>query len=449
MSTSCRTLLLPLALLAFLALPACQNGEAAATDGAEAQAPPVEAVPARQGSLPLEERLSGTVRAENQVVVRPRIGATVTEVLVRSGEAVERGEPLVRLDDAELRDQLRQAEARVRLAEAAARRAEAQAEEVRARVVRSRALVEDELVSVLDLETQEARLAAAEAAAAEAAADVEHARATVEERRSALAETVVRSPVSGRVGQRRVEVGMGVDPGTALFTVGSLERLIVEVPLTEGMLGYVDEGMAVRVSAPTLEEPLRAELSRISPFLATGSFSTVGEIDLENREGRLRPGMFVTVDVLYGEAERATLVPASALWEDPASGELGVYVVAGMEGVEPPAPESGRGELSETPRSVELRRVEVRAEGGGRVGLDGVAPGEWVVTVGQQLLSDGGQARVRPTTWERVLDVQDLQSEDLLARYLDKQRRIAASHGAEPPSNEEFLARDGGGQEDD
>lgn len=433
------------AAVALLASGVLGCGPGAELDATRALAPPVEAVPAREGTLPLQERVSGIVRAANQVEVRPEIAAPVVDVLVRSGEAVERGQPLVRLDDTTIREQLRQAEAALRLSEAMAEEAAAQATEQRAQVTRTRALAERELVSELDLETQEARLAALEAGASAARARVEQARAEVEETRAQLARTVVRAPVSGSVGQRRVEPGTQVDRGTVLFVVGSLDRLIVEVPLSAAMLGRIREGQTVEIDpAGPDDELITAELDRISPFLESGSFTTVGEIDLEAAEGVLRPGMFVEVDILYGESERATLVPASAVWEDPQTGIAGVYVVA-VEGSPEPAPPGA--DPPEEPVAAEFRPVEVVAEGRGTVGLRGVAAGEWVVTVGHQLLSTAGDAfaRVRPARWDQVLALQRLQDEDVLLGYLDKQRQMAAVYGADPPSNEEFLGPARGG----
>jgi hypothetical protein len=176
----------------------------------------------------------------------------------------------------------------------------------------------------------------------------------------------------------------------------------------------------------------------------------VGEIDLHNPDARLRPGMFVTVDVLYGESRRSTLVPASALWQDPDSGEAVVFVVAGMPAGGAAAPAAG---LDGPPHPVERRPVEILAAGRGLAGVAGVAPGEWVVTLGQHLVAGRGEAseerpqeaRVRPTTWERVLELQSLQREDLLAGFLARQQDWARTRGAEPPSNEEFLAGGEGG----
>ncbi|MEO1085758.1 MAG: efflux RND transporter periplasmic adaptor subunit, partial [Acidobacteriota bacterium] len=280
----------------------------------------------------------------------------------------------------------------------------------------------------------EARLAAAEASAESAAARVAQSEASADEARTRLAFTEVRAPLSGRVGQRQAEPGLRVTSNTELFVIGGLDQVQVEIPLTEAMLSKLDEGMPVRLGSDAFDEPIEATLTRVSPFLSEGSFSTVGEIVVDNAAGQLRPGMFVTVDVLYGQSERATLVPSSALWEDPRTGETVIFVVdvsSGAPGVE----------LGDTALPVERRRTTVQAEGRETLGISGVEPGEWVVTVGHQLLEgDALEARVRAAAWERVLTLQGLQQEDLLEAFLEKQQRLAKTYGAEPPSTDEFAA---------
>lgn len=444
----------------------------AAETPVERRPPLVEAVAARSGTLPRVETVSGGVRAQNQVAIRPEISGSIIEVMVKSGEAVDRGQPLVRLDGDTLRDQLHQTEAGVRLAEAAAAEARARVGELEARVSRSRALAEAELISHQEIETQEAQLTALVANAELAVARVEQAQATAAESRSALAKTVVRSPVAGRVGQRRAEVGMRVDTDTVLFVVGNLEQVMVELPLTESMMDHVEEGMPVVVEPRgATGDPIRATLSRISPFLAEESFTTIGEIDLDNRDGRLRPGNFVTVRILYGQSQRATLVPTSAIWEDPETGRRGLFVVddgaglggAGLDGAETTAkaPPTAPGQVAdaEKSRAVVFRTVEILAEGEGTVGVEGVREGEWVVVVGQHLLAEQARdtarqpgmetaegpmratARVRPTSWERVQALQGLKREDLLADFLAKQQKVAAALGAEIPQSEDAVQR--------
>ena len=422
-------------LLACALLSGCANEEEGADgpqgvrSGGPTQVPSVEVVQAQRGALPLEERLVGVVKADNQVEIYPEITASVTEVHVTSGEVVREGQVLVNLEARQFREQLNQAKASLRITQADARQAEARLRELRLQFERTEALAQKDLVSDLDLETQRAQMDAAAASYERTQAQVDQAMATIQEREAALARTVIRAPISGRVGQREAEVGMRVNGNTRLFTIGNLDNVRVEASLTESMLSYVAEGQSTRISSEVIgDTAIVTPLSRISPFLEATSFSTVAEIDVPNPGGLLKPGMFVSVDVFYGESQQATVVPNSALYEDPNSGALGVFVATslGLE-VSPTLPESEDDlpPLSE-PTPMQFFPVEVVAEGHDLSGISGIDDDAWVVTIGQQLLrGNEPQARVRATTWNRLITLQNLQREDLLRQFLEKQQRMA------------------------
>jgi RND family efflux transporter MFP subunit len=414
---------------------ACGSGEADAGEE-ERSAPPVEALAARSGALPLAIRSHGVVRAANQVEIRPEIAGRVVAVEVRSGDVVRRGQPLLRIDPEVLGQQLRQAEAGVTVAEAGVAAARATAAEVEARVVRTRSLAAAGIASQLDLETQEAQLAAAEARAGAAEAALRVALSALAEQRSLTGRATVRSPVDGRVGRIALEIGSRVDPDDVITTVGDPRRLTVEIPLAEAQLARVAVGRPVEIRAAVLgPDPLLADVARISPFLSSSSFSTVAEIDLVNPDERLAPGTFVTVDVLYGESAVATLVPTSALVEDPATGGAAVYRIdpSAMAEIAEIAELAELRDLGDEAVALTLRPVEVLSEGRGLLGVAGIDPGDWVVVVGQHLVAaDGrGLARVRAADWERVAELQSLQREDVLNRFLEKQRRLARESRAE------------------
>ncbi len=382
--------------------------------------PSVEAVEARHGSLPLTQRLSGVVEARNQVSIQPEITGVVTAVLAQNGDEVEAGQPLVRIRDTDVRERLKQARADHRIALAELQRAEARAQEARSALERARSLNERELGSEAELETVEARAASAEAEVALAEARVEQALAMAEEAAENLARTVIRAPITGVVGSREVEVGMLVNQNTQMFTIGQLDSVRVQVMLTDRMLAYVEEGQraVVRVGDAAAE----ARLSRISPFLHPVAHSTEAEIDMPNPDRRLKPGMFVTVDIHYGKSEQATLVPISALYEDPTTGNVGVYVT-GHDFGEVPVDEMGierPGPLSE-PVAFEFVPTPPIAEGHMEAAIPGIEPGQWVVTMGQNLLDgESPEARVRPIRWERVEHLQRLQREDLMREVIER-----------------------------
>ncbi len=394
--------------------------------------PAVEVIQARQGSLPLEERLSGIVRASNQIAIYPEIAAPVERVMVDDGDFVRQGQPLVYLRSQQYEDQLRQAEATLRISQAQERQASATLRELQSRLERVRQLAEKQLQSQQELESIEAQVDAAEAAHEQALARIAQAEASVEEQREAVRRTVVRAPITGHVGQRNVEVGMRVDPNTHLFTMGDMSTVKVDVSIPDAALPRIELGHTALV---TIEggQTFQAEVSRISPFLDRATYSASAEIHVPNEEGRLRPGMFVTVDVLYGESELATLLPTSAVYEDPRSGTTGVYVASSLSTETPiDEPESFDEELPPPltePTPMEFRPVQVLARGRGLVGVDGVRPGDWVVIVGQNLLSnqpvDRPLARARPTTWDRIAYLQEMQDQDLLRRFMEKQQRLA------------------------
>lgn len=389
--------------------------------------PSVEAVQARYGSLPLSERLSGTVIANNQVELYPEISGRIAEVLVQNGQDIQKGAPLVKINDDQYLEQLQQAEASLRIEQARLKQAQARLNELEARYRRTKALAEKELSSALEVETLEAQMASARADVELADAQVDRSRSTVEEQKEILAKTVIRAPITGTVGQRNVEVGMQVSPTTRVFTIGNLDRLRIEIVLTEEMLDYVEIGQTARIhigEGGNNPQAITAELSRISPFLNNITRSTEAEIDLIDIDTNLKPGMFVPVDILYGESRQSTLIPTSAIYTDPNSGREGVFVATSLSKEVEPAEQNENdtdtlSSLTE-PIDVEFKPLNVIARGQMEVGVSGIDPGTWVITIGQDLLAIGrNQARVRTSSWERILTLQSLQRQDLLQQILE------------------------------
>lgn len=387
--------------------------------------PAVEIVQAQFGGLPLEERLNGIVRAANQVDIYPRISAPVEEIFVQNGDTIDAGTPLLRLRDSEYKERLRQAEASLRINIAQRRQAKAALGEIESQLRRERILAERDLSSELEIEQLEARLESAEASLQLAEAQIEQAKSSVEEQKEALDQTIIRAPVGGTVGGRNAEIGMQVNTGTRLFTVGDLSRSKITINLTERMLGYINRGMEVRIFSENIPDTvLTSEISRISPFLGEGNFSTEAEIDINNDNGLLLSGMFVTVDVLYGESEQATIIPLSAIHRRPQSGEVGVFVATSINlesDILEQAEENGASSNLSNPTDVEFIPIEILAQGRDAAGVTGVRSGDWVISVGQNLLErdNSGQARVRPVSWLNIVEMQRLQPQDLLRQIME------------------------------
>jgi RND family efflux transporter MFP subunit len=390
----------------------------------EAVLPAVEAVEVVVGRLPLEERLSGSVRARNQTEIYAEAAGTIERVFVDDGDQVAEGDPLVQLRARDFEERVRQAEGGLKVAEARVKQTEAALQRVNADLDRTRRIVEQQLGTRADLDSAVADAISAEADLELMQAQLSQAASVLEERQAELADTLVRAPFDGIVGARNAEVGQQASSGTPLFIIGDVQNMQVDVRLTQSMLGYIDVGTPVAIySDISPDRILEADISRISPYLHEVTRSTTAEIHLELDDGKaLRPGMFVTVDVLYGQSEQAPLVPNSALFRHPRDGREGVYVTDLAAALTDPEIESGdaprpvAGGEPVGPVPVRFVPVEVVARGRASSGIRGVEPGSWVVTLGHNLLANADEqpAIVQPTAWEHILELQGMQSRDLL-----------------------------------
>jgi RND family efflux transporter MFP subunit len=416
--------------LVVLAAAACGGSEEGDRRNRDESTPAVEVVQARLDALPLRERLTGTVQAGGQVAIYPQVSGAITEVFADDGDVVKAGDPLVRIESRSPRSQLAQAQAELAAARAEARAAAATQTELESQFRRTQLLAEDSRVAQETVELERAQIESARAAVQQAEARAASAEAAIAERAEEVGRTVVRAPIDGVVGQRAAEVGMIADGQAPLFTIGQLERMRVEVPIAQDLIGRIRPGQRVEISTEAYaSELIPAEISRVSPFLAQGSFSAEAEIDVENPAGRLVPGMFVTVDVFYGESDSATVVPSSAIYSDPTTGRPGVFVATAPDtgGVMRVAA-NGTGALTD-PRPTRFVPVRIVAEGRQTVGIAGVRPDQWVVVIGQNLLTEETEedpvARLRPASWERIIALQERLGTDLLSDVMEEHDREA------------------------
>lgn len=403
-------------------LAGCGGAEPQQTQRHRGNVPPpyVEVVQSQLGSLPLQQRLSGVVQARNQVTIFPEISGRIVEVYVDNGDGVEAGDPLVRLDGRQVEEQLNQAQAQLRVQQAAAEQAKARLHELEVELGLTERLAGREFISELEITRLRAQVDGARADYNRAQAVVEGAASTVEERRWQLSQAVVRAPVNGVVGRRNAEVGMRADTSTQLFVVGDLSEVQVRVNITERMMRSIQVGDRAEIRSEFFPDTvIDAELSRVSPFLRQGSFTTEATVDVSNPDGLLRSGMYVDVDVYYGGTDQTTLIPTSALREDPRTGRFGVFLAEDVD----------VGETLPDSTNIVYREVSVVGRGRTTVGVSGIPAGSWVVAVGHDLLArnmtgdrtDPMEARIRELAWDRLISMQELQQRDVLRSFMERQ----------------------------
>jgi len=126
----------------------------------------------------------------------------------------------------------------------------------------------------------------------------------------------VRAPISGRLAERKVELGTAVGRDnleTELFVIVDLSRVWVELSVSSGDLPLVKEGQMVRISARGLSETATGKVVFVSPLLDKETRTARVVAALDNADGHWRPGSFVTAAIALSERRADVVVPASAL----------------------------------------------------------------------------------------------------------------------------------------
>ena len=353
---------------------------------------------------------TGSLAGDEQTDVAPQTAGKVVEVGVDIGSAVKRGQMLVKLDDAELKLRVNQAQAQVEQAKAAVRQAEEKiglrpgqsfdasrvAEVAAAKVSldladknlkRAEKLIESGDVSRSFYDQQRAQRdqlkeqydsAVAQARQNFAAVDVARTNVANAEAQLALARknlsyAVIPAPIDGFVSERTADLGEYVSPTQKVATIVRTNPLRVRIDIPEQAIPEVRVGQTVSATTSAWpDKSFSGHIARIAPSVTANSRTLTVEAEIENSNGALKPGQFATVRILQPRPVSAVLVPARAVITD--AGVSRVYVI-----------KDGHAEQ----RLVQLGQTE-----GDLVQLkSGVAADEKVATSNLEQLADGMPVR--------------------------------------------------------
>ncbi|MBU8546991.1 MULTISPECIES: efflux RND transporter periplasmic adaptor subunit [Roseomonadaceae] len=309
----------------------------------------VAVAPVRTGQVVDRTESVGTVRARNAVTITAKVGGIVTNIRFEEGQRVAAGDQLVDLEAAALRAELDQARA--------------QYDDARSQAARARQLQPGQSIAAQRLETLEAQARQAEGRVRQTAARLEEAR--------------IAAPFAGRVGLRQVSVGALVQPGTVVTTLDDIAKVRVEFSVPEVFLARVRVGSTVTArSAAFGDRAFTGTVSVIDTRIDTTTRTVRVISEFDNADEALKPGLFMTVELVLATRTNALLMPEEAI--DPLGDRSFVYVI----------------------RDNRAKRVEVRL--GQRLRgevevLSGVEAGEPVVVRGIQRLRNDAPVRITET----------------------------------------------------
>ncbi len=324
----------------------------------ESFAPPPESVttaPVQEVRWARTTAAIGSLVAVQGVVLAAELPGRVRRIAFEEGTLVKEGAVLVQLDTSAEEAQLAAARAEASLARLGHERA--------------RRLRQGEANAQADLDAARAR--------------AEQADATVANLRATIAKKTLRAPFDGRIAIRQVEVGQFVSPGTPMASLQSVSPIHADFWLPQQALARVEPGQRTAIRTDTFPgQEWEGAITTINPEVDPTTRSVRVRATLANPGGRLRPGMFVNVEVRSREERQALTVPATAVIFAP----YGDSVFAIEEKREP----SGRSSTVAVQRFVRTgeRRGDLVAV------VSGLKPGDRVVSSGAFKLRNGAAVAV-------------------------------------------------------
>ncbi len=227
----------------------------------------------------------GSLKAVNGVTVSTDLAGIVSEIAFQSGTPVKKGDLLVKLDTKQEEAQLRSAEARRDLA--------------KVNLDRQRELVKDGAVAQSEYDSAET--------------EYRRAVAAVDEARALIARKTIVAPFDGLLGIRQVDLGQYLNVGAPVVPLQSVHPIHVEFALPQQNLDQIAVGQKLRLKAAGLGgEQFEGEITAIDSRLDEATRNIAIQGTIKNEDGKLRPGMFVNVEVLLPEKEVIS-IPASSI----------------------------------------------------------------------------------------------------------------------------------------
>jgi membrane fusion protein (multidrug efflux system) len=229
---------------------------------------------------------TGSLVAVQGVTVTAELGGKVEEIAFESGDRVEKGDLLVRIDVSAEQAQLRSAEAAAKLA--------------RINLDRNRDLRANKTVSQADLDTAEANFK-------QATAQVDNVSATI-------AKKTLRAPFPGQLGLRQVNLGQVVEQGTPVVTLQTIDPIYVDFSLPQQQFSILTPGTEVHITTDAAPEMVfKGEIIAVNPEIDQMTRSVRVRATLSNKGELLRPGMFANVEVILPNDEEVLAIPATAV----------------------------------------------------------------------------------------------------------------------------------------
>ena len=365
-------------------------GGAGGRGGGRAGRPPmpVEFAVAKRGPVTEQILVVGNLIGAATVEVVPRVNGRLQSVGVKLGDAVKQGQVIARVEDLEIREQVRQAEATFKVGQASIRQREADLTLAKNNLDRSKNLFDRQLLPQQTFDDVDARYQAAVAQLDLARAQFEASRARLDELKITLSNTQIVSPVDGFVGKRFLDPGAFASTNAPVASIVDIRTVRMVANLVERDMRRVPIGTPALVEVDAFPgEQFKGRVSRVAPVFDPATRTAEIEIEVGNGDFRLKPGMYSRVHLTISTRNDAITIPRNALVD--LQGKNGVFV-AEAAAATPEGTRGSSGGGGGPAMTAKFVPVEIGIRDGEHIEVtNGLNDGARVITTGASALKDG------------------------------------------------------------
>jgi RND family efflux transporter MFP subunit len=353
---------------------AVETAAAARTKGGAGRLITVSIARARTAPVRQDIEITGSLKPKEQVDVTSKVTGRVQRITVQVGDFVRQGQLIAELEDLEIAQQVRRAEAAREVVRATEQQRKAELANAKADADRAKQLFDQGLLSRQEYEAKTTSYRVFQAQVALVAAQEEQAAAELRELTIQRAQMKIHAPISGFVAQKFVDTGAVVSPSTPIARVVNLSTMVTVANVPEREVARLRLGNRATVTFDAFgQQEFTGTVARIAPVLDAATRSALVEVEISNPQGALKAEMFARVRLDVGQMREAILIPRDALVYR--GQQAGVFVVDSTKPV--------------------FQSVDTGATHGPEVEVvANLEPGTTIVSRGAAMLQEGDQIRV-------------------------------------------------------
>ncbi len=279
----------------------------------------VEIAPVTEGSIIDMGTFSGTLIPKTQFIVAPKISGKLEQLFVDIGDEVQQNQLVAVLEDEEYQQEVIQAEADLQVARANLEESKSALEIAKRDLERAVTLHKKGIQSDSELDAAKALYAAQEAQHKVAQAQLENQEAALKTAQVRLSYTRIRATwekgTGARyVGERFVHEGAMLSTNTPILSIIELQPITAVIHVTDKDYFRLALDQNVTISSTAFpSKSFTGQVVRIAPLLQETSRQARVEIEIQNPEYHLKPGMFINAQIQFDKHEKTTIIPFSSL----------------------------------------------------------------------------------------------------------------------------------------